>query len=73
MIEVATAVAVQTTKDLQEDNKELKESVKLIKWLKDELKARDDWKSASVLDSRVNKFLKRYEEQCLNKECRISE
>ena len=40
---------------------ELKESIQLIKWLKGELKDRNDWKSASVLASRVNKFLKRYE------------
>jgi hypothetical protein len=41
--------------------KELRESVQLIKWLKCELKDRDDWKGASVLASRVNKFLERYE------------
>ena len=41
--------------------KELKESVQLIKWLKGELKDRDDWNGASALASRVNKFLKGYE------------
>ncbi len=43
--------------------KELKESVQLIKWLKSELKDRDDWKGASVLASRVNKSLKGYENE----------
>ena len=41
--------------------KELKESVQLVKWLKSELKDRDDWKGASALASRVNKFLEGYE------------
>jgi len=71
MIEVATAVAVQTTKDLQEENrsllescegatmmyKDLCEATKLIMWLRDELKDNDNWKGASALASRVNKFI----------------
>jgi len=71
MIKVATAVAVQTTKDLQEENrsllescegatmmyKDLCEATKLIMWLRDELKDNDNWKGASALASRVNKFI----------------
>lgn len=71
MIEVATAVAIQTIEDLQEENrsllescegvtmmhKDLCEATKLIIWLRDELKDKCDWKSASILASRVNKFI----------------
>ena len=77
IIEVATAVAVQTTKDLQEENrsllescegatmmyKDLCEATKLIVWLRDELKNKGDWKSASALASRVNRFIQKYDKK----------
>lgn len=37
--------------------KDLYEATKLIIWLRDELKCKGDWKSASALASRVNKFI----------------
>ena len=47
--------------ELDSQYKDLCEATKLIMWLKNELKDKDDWKGATALASRVNRFIQKYD------------